>query len=258
MEKNTKYNYTYIVWEEGWPIIPGSRVYIGSRGCNISVEKDYKYMGSFKDKTFKPKYKKVLKTFQNRLEAYEHEVYLHEKFNVDKNPYFANKSKQLISGFSRAGARDSEETKSKKKKAIRDYYLNNPSARIEMGEITKGKKWFTNGFNDVRGFYCPDGFKPGRSKTSSPMKGKKHTEKTKQKLREIGLNRKQSQETREKIRIANSGRKHSIETKRKISEGRLGENNPAYGSKWFTNGTNNIRAFECPIGYRRGRTIKKS
>lgn len=257
MGKNTRYNYTYIVWEEGWPIVPGTRVYIGSRGCNTLVEKDYKYMGCFKDKTFKPKYKKILKTFQSRSEAYEHEVYLHEKFNVDKNPYFANKSKQLISGFSRAGIKDSEETKNKKKKATKDYYLNNSDAREKMGKITKGRKWFTDGCNDIRSFNCPNGFRPGRSKTSSPMKGRKHTEETKQKLKKLGFSRKQSQETKEKIRVANLGKKHSVETKRKISEGRKGKDNPAYGSKWFTNGINNIRTFECPIGYRPGRTIKK-
>lgn len=258
MERTIRYSYTYLVWEEGWPIVPGTRIYIGSRGCNIIPEEDYKYMGCFSDKTFTPKYKKILKVFKSREEAYKHEVYLHGVFDVDRNPYFANKSKQLISGFSRAGTKDSEETRNKKKEAISNYYLDNPSAREMMGKVTKGRKWFTDGHKDIRRFECPEGYRPGRTKTCSPMKGKKHSEKTRQKLKDLSSLRKHSKETKEKIRKASLNRKHSAQTKKKISEGRLGEKNPAYGSRWFTDGVNNKRSFECPDGYRPGRILTRT
>ena len=83
-----------------------------------------------------------------------------------------------------------------------------------------------------------------------------------------------------KISLKNSGSCLSKETKEKISKSLLGnkrrlgkpmpteqrqrmkilmkgnKNNAGPNRyKWFTNGTNSIRAIECPVGYKRGRTI---
>lgn len=61
------------------------------------------------------------------------------------------------------------------------------------------------------------------------------------------------------------GKHHSEEWKRKASETRKGKtpwnkgkywsNHKDRGKHWYTNGVDNIRCFECPVGYHKGRTI---
>ena len=88
------------------------------------------------------------------------------------------------------------------KKKISDKLKENPNVG---GDRIQGKKWFNNGFINVREYVCPPGFVPGR----------------------IGLpkGRKVSEETKKKMSASLKGRKptflgkhHSEETKRKISE----------------------------------------
>jgi hypothetical protein len=47
--------------------------------------------------------KKILKIFDNRIEAAKYESFLHEKFNVDKNEKFFNKCKSTIWGYNCTG-----------------------------------------------------------------------------------------------------------------------------------------------------------
>lgn len=49
------------------------------------------------------------------------------------------------------------------------------------------------------------------------------------------------------------GKKHSDESKHKMSESHLGDKNSQFGTHWYTNGVVNIKAKECPIGFRKGR-----
>jgi hypothetical protein len=61
----------------------GSRIFWFSRGCKCLPEEDAKYLGSSKDKTFKPKYKIILKDdYATREEAYADEIVLHEYYEV--------------------------------------------------------------------------------------------------------------------------------------------------------------------------------
>lgn len=53
------------------------------------------------------------------------------------------------------------------------------------------------------------------------------------------------------------GQHHSEEFRSNLSELFKGEGNPWYGFHWYTDGLNNIRAKECPEGYRPGRTLKR-
>lgn len=62
----------------------------------------------------------------------------------------------------------------------------------------------------------------------SPL-GRKHTEETKQKMRDLNQGKVMTQETRLKIGRANKGNVHSLTTKQKISRANRGEN--AYHSK---------------------------
>ena len=83
------YYYTYYSYEE-W-----GRGYIGSRGCKCLPEEDIKYFGSYKDKTFKPTHKIILRSdYATRSEAYADEVTLHEYYKVVENTHFANKAYQ--------------------------------------------------------------------------------------------------------------------------------------------------------------------
>lgn len=92
--ENEKYYYTYYSYEE-W-----GRGYFGSRGCKCLPEEDMKYFGSSKDKTFKPKYKIILKDdYTTRAEAYADEIVLQEYYKVVENPHFANKSYQTSTKF---------------------------------------------------------------------------------------------------------------------------------------------------------------
>ena len=88
-----KHFYVYYSYEEY------GRGYIGKRECKCEPEKDINYFGSFSDKTFKPTQKIILDTFNTREEVYEAECILHEYYQVDKNPHFANRAKQTSKKF---------------------------------------------------------------------------------------------------------------------------------------------------------------
>ena len=89
-----RYYYTYYSYEE-W-----GKGYIGSRGCKCLPEEDTNYLGSSKDKTFKPKHKIILKSdYVTREEAYADEIILQEYYKVVENPHFVNKSYQTSTKF---------------------------------------------------------------------------------------------------------------------------------------------------------------
>lgn len=73
------------------------------------------------------------------------------------------------------------------------------------GDRIQGKKWYTNGFINVREYECPPYFRPGR--VGMP-KGRKHSEETRKKLSASLKGRKPTF----------LGKHHTEETKRKISE----------------------------------------
>jgi hypothetical protein len=94
METPKEYYYTYYSYEE-W-----GRGYIGSRGCKCLPEEDVKYFGSFRDKTFKPTGKVILKSdYLTREEAYADEIILQKYFNVVENIHFANRAYQTSTKF---------------------------------------------------------------------------------------------------------------------------------------------------------------
>ncbi len=88
-----KHFYVYYSYEE-W-----GRGYIGRRECVCTPEEDTSYFGSFKDKSFKPTNKIILATFDSREGMCQAEVDLHNFFEVDENPHFANKAKQTSRKF---------------------------------------------------------------------------------------------------------------------------------------------------------------
>ena len=75
------------------------RGYIGSRTCECDPTLDIKYLGSFRDKTFKPTQKVILGEYETREDALRAEVSLHSFFSVDENSHFANRAKQTSEKF---------------------------------------------------------------------------------------------------------------------------------------------------------------
>ena len=150
-----KYFYVYYSYEEY------GRGYIGKRECKCLPEEDVSYFGSFKDKTFNPTKKIILETFDSVEEALEAECSLHDFYEVDKNPHFANKAKQSSSGFyyNRTG-----------EKNLSIVGDNNPAKRQEVRQILSNKK---KGKNNL--LY---GLKGNKNRFAV----KKHTKETKQKI----------------------------------------------------------------------------
>lgn len=94
METPREYHYVYYSYEEY------GRGYIGSRSCKCPPEDDVRYLGSSKDKTFKPTQKIILKSdYSTREEAYVDEIVLQKYYKVVENPHFANKAYQTSTKF---------------------------------------------------------------------------------------------------------------------------------------------------------------
>lgn len=103
METPREYHYVYYSYEEY------GRGYIGSRSCKCLPEEDIKYFGSFKDKSFKPSLKIILKCdYATREEAYADEIILQEYYKVVENPHFANRAYQTSTGFSTKGVKHTD------------------------------------------------------------------------------------------------------------------------------------------------------
>lgn len=99
-----KYNYTYLITE-----VSTGLKYIGVRSSSIEPSKDlgFKYFSSSSNKEFIKKQKQnpyeynyeILDTFNLRIDANNHEIYLHNLYNVHINETYINKSKSTSSKF---------------------------------------------------------------------------------------------------------------------------------------------------------------
>jgi len=142
------YFYTYYVYEE-W-----GRGYIGAslKGCKCHPSEDT-YMGSFKDKTFKPTEKIILGIYSTIKETIEAEILLHNFFEVAKNPHFANRAKQTSAGFNRAGVLDTEDTREKKSLAQRKLHAESKKKREQISKL--GQKYGPLSFLEKTGIFTP-------------------------------------------------------------------------------------------------------
>lgn len=112
-----KYHYTYYSYEE-W-----GRGYIGVRSSRCLPEEDTEYLGSFTDKTFKPTQKIILQTFDTREEALNAEIILHNFYEINTNPHFANRAKMTSSGFCTEGTSISLEHRQKISKKTKGLFV---------------------------------------------------------------------------------------------------------------------------------------
>lgn len=219
-------HYVYYSYEEF------GRGYIGCRTCDCLPEND-DYLGSYHDKTFNPSNKIILETFSTKKEALQAEIELHEFYQVDKNPHFANKSRQKTTGFyySSKGVVRSEEYKKKMSERLKGREI-----KPESIEKSKQNRRTYNGENN-------------------PFYGKTHTKEVRENLRKKAI------EQFETLGHPFEGRKHSKETKEKMSRDR--KENPKYshpihqktrdkirqskiGRKLWNNGIEQKFSKECP------------
>jgi hypothetical protein len=180
-----KYFYTYYSYEEF------GRGYIGKRECECLPEEDINYLGSFKDKTFKPTQKIILETFDSVEEALGAECILHDFYEVDINPHFANRSKQTsVKFYCCSFGEDNPSKRDEVKEKIRNSKIgdNNPAKRPEVRQKLKEarNKRITTEETKKKMSEAHKG-RPG----TYGMKGKKHSEETKEKMREYWIKKRE-------------------------------------------------------------------
>ena len=193
METPREYYYTYYSYEE-W-----GRGYFGSRKCHCLPEEDIKYFGSFKDRTFKPTQKIILKDdYATREEAYVDEIILQEYYKVVENSHFANRAYQTSSGFSRVGSIPWN------KGIPRD-----PETLRKMSENRKGRLPHNKGKKMSL---------EQRQKLSLSCKGRKLSEEAKRKISKTTKGRKLTEDHKRKIAEANRGTPKTMTEKRRQSD----------------------------------------
>ncbi len=200
--KPQKYHYVYEITN----IYNGMR-YFGARSSKVPPHLDTKYMSSsptlkaaIKEEGLSHFSKLILAVFPTREKALAHEVFLHKRFDVDKDPTFYNKAKQTSTGFyfqacgqdhpmygtHPKGRKLTEEEKEKLQQAARLFNTGrkfSEERRKKLSEVRKGK----------------------RTGSEAPMYGKHHTEETKKIIGSRTRKKIQPIETRKAISLANSG-----------------------------------------------------
>jgi hypothetical protein len=215
MSINKKYFYVYYSYE------PWGRGYIGKRECKCLPEEDVKYFGSFNDKTFKPTEKIILETFDTRKEAMEAEIDLHNFYQVDKNPHFANRAKATSTGFYICMV--GEDNPMTRMKGEKSPFYGKKLTEEHKQKLKEARKNRLHTEETKR--------KIGRSKIGNTnMLGKKHSEKSKKLMSESAKGRIMSEETKRRVSESKKGTIVSEETKIKLREKRKGRK-PALGIK---------------------------
>lgn len=111
------YHYTYVIRDK-----TSKMKYIGVRSSECLPLEDTEYWGSSKHLPLNVRdthKKRVLSTFSTRKEAVQHEIDLHNKYDVANNSSFYNKAKQTSTGFDTSGTTLSEEHLAKMSKALK-------------------------------------------------------------------------------------------------------------------------------------------
>ena len=221
----SKHFYIYYSYEEF------GRGYIGSRGCKCLPEEDFKYYGSFHDKTFKPTQKIIIGVYESRKDAYEVEILLHEFYDVARNPHFANRCKALTTGFTvegvpiNKGIKKSDEfrkliSESNKRRIVSD------ETRKKLSDNQKGRKHSEETKRKVgaasKGRQHTEEYKKKKSLEvngeKNPMYGGTHTPEAREKIGAAQRGKTISEEHRKRISEANKGKVFSEETRKRMSE----------------------------------------
>lgn len=124
---------------------------------------------------------------------------------------------------------------------LREDYANLLRERMKNGKLkplgdnAKGKHWFNNGNINVFTYECPEGFVNGRLFSDEHRANMSVSAKNKPPMTE---------EHRRKL-----GESHIGKT--------VGKENGSFGKHWYTDGKENTLAFECPDGFRPGKSVSQ-
>lgn len=111
-----KYHYTYMLY--------GEKKYIGVRSSIVPPEQDTSYWGSSKHlpKNIREiNTKLILAEFPTRKEAVEHEIQLHNFYEVGSNDMYYNRAKQTSTGFDTGGTKGFRHSAETIKKMINNH-----------------------------------------------------------------------------------------------------------------------------------------
>jgi len=128
-------HYVYYSYED-W-----GRGYIGVRQCECNIYED-EYFGSYYDNTFNPTNKIILMKCNNRKEALEAEVIIHNFYDVKNNPHFANQANQTSSKFDydNTGIPVSEETRKKISKTNQGHLKGTKQSPEQIAKRIQSRK----------------------------------------------------------------------------------------------------------------------
>jgi hypothetical protein len=187
------------------------KYYIGARSCTEYPTKD-SYFGScktllawIKEHGTEGIVKEILAIYGKRQDAIEHEINLHNYFDVAKNVEFWNKAKQTSVGFDTAGTKQTAEHIAKVKQATKGLRKTEEHKR-KIGLAHKGRIVSEE----------------QKQKQSQTMTGRKKTQEQIEKQRKSMLGKKHSEETKAKISLSNMGKKMSKEAIEKIKLSKVG------------------------------------
>lgn len=206
-----QYHYTYQITN-----LLNKISYIGLRTSNISPEKDLgiSYFSSstnnefIKDQLNCPynfKYE-ILNVFNNRMDAINDEIRLHELYNVGKNPMFYNKQNQTSNGIDFTGQHHTEEAKTKIGKASKERGINNKALENLFWQ------------NKNRERTSAERKKMSDAKLGNQNAIGKRSEESKQNM----------SNSKKGMTSTFKGKNHTKESKEKMSISKLGDNNPKY------------------------------
>lgn len=185
-----KNHYVYLLLGED------GRYYYGVRSCDGDPAQD-DYIGSYRDKSFKPKKKRILSVWDSREAALKEEIRIHNLREVAINSRYANKAKQTSVGFDTTGITLSEEHLKKVSEGVKAAMTLEVKAKISEGAK---KSW-----------------------ESSPEERRKER-------RTFLTERNKSEEHKQRMR-GELNPVHRPDVKQKLREANLGERNPNYGKK---------------------------
>lgn len=126
-----KNHYVYLLLGED------GRYYYGVRSCNCAPFDDA-YYGSYTDKTFNPKRKRILSTWDSREAANAEEIRIHGVKDVARDPRYANRSKMTSMGFHTAGISwdaDSEQRRDERRRFLSEWNKSEDHKSRIRGEL---------------------------------------------------------------------------------------------------------------------------
>lgn len=218
------YHYTYMITVNNPTDV--RKLYLGVRSCKVIPEQDL-YFGSCRPfKAWQKQYgtdglkKQILALWPTRKEALNHEILLHDCFDVAVNPEFWNQAKQIADGFDTTGTTHiaynkgmkwTDEQKARLSQALKGKIVSEET-KIKISKAQKGR--------------------PMPEERRLKLVGKKASEETriKQRLAKLGKiswskGKKFSNEHRAKLSAAkigvepwNKNRSWTLEEKTKLSE----------------------------------------